>query len=411
VSAARRGRTGFLPVLAAGLAAAMLVGMVPGVAMAARLWTMTGSPLTTSVGVQVAVTLTVQNIGGNGGGDEITCVQVDVPGSFAVSGAAVVSVKGESQASLHGWEADLGPITGATRVTFKNPPDKNPLVGLPTGDSAVFRIAGTPAVAGASTWTGRAFDKPGASGDLKCGSGNFPTETIQISAAVQSGATPTPTPTPTRTPAPTPTPTPTPTPAPTPTPSPTPTPPRTPSATAASTATSRPTASPSPTPRPTGSAAPPVAPSGTPSLAAPGAASVSPSGGTTASGAPTAEPGGQVAIVDRPVATPSTGSNHAPGDDLGPITLGRADGDAGGSGVSRTELDGVVSSVFLELGLAGWAVPAVVMGVPGLLVMLVVLLQLAGAGAWVSIGRRWLSRLDRRPAAGRSDPSAWRRRR
>jgi hypothetical protein len=79
--------------------------------------------------------------------------------------------------------------------------------------------------------------------------------------------------------------------------------------------------------------------------------------------------------------------------------------------VSRTELDGAVSSAFLELGLVGWAVPAVVMGVPGLLVVLVVLLQLAGAGAWASVGRRWLSRLDRRPVAGRSDPGKSRRRR
>jgi hypothetical protein len=404
---ARRVRNGVTPVVVAGLAAAVLVGLIPGVALAARLWTLSGSPLTTTVGVEVAVTLTVQNVGGSGGGDEITCVQIDVPTSFAVSAAAVVSVKGQTQASVHGWQADLGPISGATRVTFKNPPDRNPLVGLPTSDSAVFRITGTPGVAGASTWTGHAFDKPGPSGDLKCGSGNFPTESIQISAALPAGATPTPAPTPTRTPAPTPTPTPTPTAAPTPTPTPTPTPP----ATATNTATPPPTAAPSATPRPTGSAGPPAVASGTPSLAAPGAASVSPSDGTTASGAPTAEPGGQVVIVDRPVATPGTGSNPSPGDDLGPITLGFTGGGAGGSGVSRTELDGAVSSVFLELGLAGWAVPAVVMGVPGLLVVLVVLLQLAGAGAWVSIGRRWLSRLDRRPLAGRSDRNASRPRR
>ena len=44
--------------------------MIPGVALAARLWTLAGSPLTATVGVQVAVTLTVRNVGGNGGGGD-----------------------------------------------------------------------------------------------------------------------------------------------------------------------------------------------------------------------------------------------------------------------------------------------------------------------------------------------------
>jgi hypothetical protein len=77
--------------------------------------------------------------------------------------------------------------------------------------------------------------------------------------------------------------------------------------------------------------------------------------------------------------------------------------------LSQTDLDAAVSSVFVKLGLVGWTVPAVVMGVPGLLVVLVVLLQLAGAGAWVPVGRRWLSRLDRRPPPGRSRSNESRR--
>jgi hypothetical protein len=409
VSAPLRGRNGLVPVLAAGLAATVLVGMIPGVALAARLWTLAGSPLTATVGVQVAVTLTVRNVGGNGGGDEMTCVQIDVPSSFAVSAAAVVSVKGQTQG--HGWEADLGPISGATRVTFKNPPDQNPLVGLPVGDSAVFRITGTASVAGASTWTGRAFDKPGPSGDLKCGSGNFPADSIVISAVLPSGATPTPVPTPTPTPVPTPTPTPTPTPRPTttPTPAPTPTPPstpaptptptRSPSATATSTATPTSTVSPIATPQPPDS--PPPAGSGT--------ASEAPTSGSTASGAPTQEPDDPVAVIDRPAATAGPGRSSSPGEAAGAITLGGPGDGAGRNGVPPTEIDGAVSSAFLELGLVGWAVPAVVMGVPGLLVVLVVLLQLAGAGAWASVGRRWLSRLDRRPGAGRSGPGVSRR--
>jgi hypothetical protein len=406
VSAARRGRHWFL---VAPLAAAILVAVVPQVALAARLWTLTGSPLTASVGVQVTVTLAVQNIGGSGGGDEMTCVQVDVPSSFAVSAVAVVSVKGQTQASVHGWQADVGPITGATRVTFKNPTDTNPLVGLPAADSAVFRITGTPGVAGASTWTGRAFDKPGSSGDPKCGSGTFPTESILLSVTLPTGATPTPIPTPS--------PTPTPTPVPTPSPTPTPTPVPTPSPTSAPTPVPTPRPTPIPTPVPTqtpsatatGTAPPSTAsPAATPSPPASGSPSSSPVGGTTASGAPTREPGGQPAIIDLAPAPERSGSSDPPSGAAGPITLG-GDGGGDGTGLSQTDLDAAVSSAFVELGLVGWTVPAVVMGVPGLLVVLVVLLQLAGAGAWVPVGRRWLSRLDRRPPPGRSHSSESRR--
>jgi uncharacterized protein (DUF58 family) len=66
----------------------------PSAVLASRAWTIARSPATVAVGVQTAITLTVQNVGGDGGGDEITCVVVDVPVSFAVSSFAVVSVKG-----------------------------------------------------------------------------------------------------------------------------------------------------------------------------------------------------------------------------------------------------------------------------------------------------------------------------
>ena len=40
-----------------------------------------------------------------------------------------------------------------------------------------------------------------------------------------------------------------------------------------------------------------------------------------------------------------------------------------------------------------WTVPAVAMGVPGLLVLVVVLVQLAGGAAWVPVTRRVLGSL------------------
>src|SRR4029450_5911101 len=110
----------------AGLVAFLLAALLPSVALAARLWTFTGSPLAASVGVPVTVTITVQNIGGNGGGDEITCVEVDVPTSFSISAVSIASVKGQTSPAIHRWQASTAPISGAVRATFKNPTDENP---------------------------------------------------------------------------------------------------------------------------------------------------------------------------------------------------------------------------------------------------------------------------------------------
>jgi hypothetical protein len=54
-------------------------------------------------------------------------------------------------------------------------------------------------------------------------------------------------------------------------------------------------------------------------------------------------------------------------------------------------MDDVALAALTQLGIGAWAVPGVVVGVPGLLVMLAVLLQAGGAGAWLPIARRWLS--------------------
>jgi hypothetical protein len=66
-----------------------------------------------------------------------------------------------------------------------------------------------------------------------------------------------------------------------------------------------------------------------------------------------------------------------------------------------TGIDTAVTSVFVQLGLGAWTVPAVALGVPGFLVVLVVLLQLAGGAAWLPIARRALAGVGLR----RRDPS------
>ena len=144
----RRGRR-------AGMVGLLFVAVIlaPTAVLAARAWTLAASPTGIQAGVQTAITLTVQNVGGNGGGDEITCVMVDVPSSFSMSSFGVISVKGVTSAATHGWQAYSSSSGGTTRIAFKNPPDKNPLVGLPTGDSAIFRISGTASTAGTLSWT------------------------------------------------------------------------------------------------------------------------------------------------------------------------------------------------------------------------------------------------------------------
>jgi hypothetical protein len=74
-------------------------------------------------------------------------------------------------------------------------------------------------------------------------------------------------------------------------------------------------------------------------------------------------------------------------------------------------MDSTASSALVSLGLAGFSVPAVVLGVPGLLVLLVVAAQVVGGGAWLPIARRVLSRsADRnRSPARRSRASLPRR--
>ena len=398
----------------APLLAVLLLAGLPQLALAARLWTLTGSPLTASIGVQTAVTLNVQNIGGNGGGDEIGCVQIDVPSSFSIASVAVVSVKG--QTSGHGWQASTAPIAGGVRATFQEPADNNVLVGLPTGDKAVFRITGTPGALGIVSWTGRAHDKPG-SGDDNCGSGTFPTLSIALTIALPPIL---PTPTPTPTPVPTPTPSPTPAPTPVPTPRPTPAP------------TLRPT--PAPTPRPTLPlptlplptlplptlplpTLPPLLPTPTGIPSARPSAAVDP-GQETARPSPTQPPDGaetspSPGASDDPAPTGAGGGGSGTGlppaggsgsgDDPG-TGGGAAPGSGGGSG-GGVDADGPVFSVagdgpepvvpVVGVEFAGfegidWAVPALTLTVPGLLLMLAVLAQLTMGAIWLPVARRWL---------------------
>jgi VCBS repeat-containing protein len=155
--------------------------------------------------------------------------------------------------------------------------------------------------------------------------------------------------------------------------------------------TARPTPSPPPVPSPTGSPRPdPSAstgpgPSGAPGSPPPGDPGATPTdspgpGGPGAAGGPGAGPGAGGAGG----AGGGQGSNGGGTDADGPVF--RISGDAPGK-LSSVPL---VGAEFTGFDSIDWAVPALTLTVPGLLVMLAVLAQLSAGAIWLPVVRRWL---------------------
>jgi len=57
---------------------------------------------------------------------------------------------------------------------------------------------------------------------------------------------------------------------------------------------------------------------------------------------------------------------------------------------SSAAIDPLGNIDLVGLGLIDWAVPSIVLGVPGLLVVIAVLAQMSGALLWLPVARRWL---------------------
>lgn len=302
-------------------------------ALGLLLWTLTATPLTASSGVATTFFLTATNL------DlltELGCLEVDLPESFDIIDA---SAGNASNGDGREWEA----------VVFSNKVAAHSLSGggrLELGQSITFTITAIPTQPGAWTWPNHAHRQQDCSGAEEIG--------VALAVLVVPGPTPAPTPTPTPTPIlpidPLPTPPLDPLPSILPTlpplPSirlPTPVP------------TTRPTESPTPSPSPTSSPSPaenvaatPGGTSGSPSGSAPGA-----TGGTSAQSVRLAvgEPAG------------SEGSRGGVGEvSLGPLGM----------------IDGITV----------WAIPGAIVGGPGLLVILWVLLQTGVALAWIPAVRR-----------------------
>ena len=347
----------------AGFLVALTLLPRPAPAAAASLWAIVALPATIQEGKDTVVQFTVTNLGVLL--DELGCVEVSIPGSFDAKEAKVVSKPTGTK-----WNAGESGSSGSGRTAvYRADKDDDVLVG---GQIAVFSIKVKASSAGAFTWTARAWSS------RDCSGGTF--LALPLAIVVTPDLTPTPTPTPTPQPTPTvePTtaPTPTPTPAPTPRPTPTPTPTPGPSPTPRPTPTPRPGTTPTPKPSPVASPSPGASPTPV----------ASPTPDTTPT--PTSDPG------SFPPPSRDPGSDPTP-----PGTTGEGGPGDGGSGTQlrigrASETDGtgpeidVSLAAFETLGNLTWAVPSLVLAVPGLLLVLAVLAQAVGGVLWLPVIRR-----------------------
>ena len=351
-----------LALAALGLAAAAIA--IPGSVEAASGWQITRSPSSMGSGSSTTVHVEFWNLGGTKGDWKLGCVTIRIPAGMGVSSATVTSRPAGTD-----WAATIG---GLTTVTIHPSRGGDRLdAGQPDRIETDIVVSGLGL--GSVTWTAHAFQVEDCTKSFN--------EPIFLSIL-----SPTPAPTAKPTPAPTPVPTPTPTIAPTP----------------------RPVATPTPTPRPTGIASPTL-------TAQP----------TTATSAPSVDPGptpagsGDVAPSDpgasaSPSPTPPLEPTPTTGGGTGVVTAGDdGSGTSPGAAIVMPGVDGVdpkAGSIALS-GLAffpfasvEWLVPGLVLTVPGLLIVVVVLIQLVGGLAWIPIARRRLEGADI-PSRHASPPS------
>lgn len=339
----------------AAVALAQLAPAAPVANGALGVWIITPPILTLTQGVETEVALTASVVTGM----KVGTVEVQLPGGIAALDADAPSP----------WIVD--PIVAGPpgRVVFHvtRDPDR-----LESGDSATFHITVLASSGAGLTWTVTPYEKWDTSS--KVAGPTMPIESIVLPPLPTPTPRPTPTPTPKPTPEPTPTPRPTSTPSPSPSPrsTPTPRPTSTPSPTPVAAATARPVATSSPDPLASPSASPSPIESST---AEPGTAS-SPSASPVAQGQ-----GGPAASTPPSGAAVSGSPPPARSSDEGWVRIPL--GEPG-----QLDSPALVSALLGSLGMFDWLVPSALMTVPGLLLVLTVLLQLAGAFAWLPVVRR-----------------------
>ncbi|MFL5640710.1 MAG: hypothetical protein ACJ771_00030, partial [Chloroflexota bacterium] len=331
-------------------------------------WVVTATPIAVVQGIPTNVVVTATNINGSG---SVGCVRLQVPSAFTVNSVGVDLVT-----PARPWTADP-PASGAGGSTivwvhavtegdvFKN-----------DGESVVFHVRVTGSSPGVYAWPAESRDHANCTSGIDTGS-----VTVSIAGV---GATPTPSPTPKPTPTPTPSPTPTPTPKPTPKPRVTPT-----AAPAAG-------ASPARTPTATAASASPraghVATTPAPLLLQ----SPVPTSADSPSSTPSASPRG----TSQPVAAVAARGSAAPPPDGAASRAGHliVGGHQGTEGIDAA----LMASNLAPFDGIEWAVPTLVLTVPGLLVVLAVMTQIAAGAAWLPIVRRKIGSGSRANVARRS---------
>lgn len=360
----RRGRM----LLAAVAAVLTILGSTQGAA-AATTWQITRTPSSSQAGAQTTYRVTFSNLGGPSGDADLGCVRITIPATFSGVSAQIAGVPAGTT-----W---LTSLSGSTTVTIRASNGGSRL-DPGSGDTVSTDIVASTLGLGTLAWTANAFE----SQDCQKSFGDPAVLTILIAPAPTPVPTPTPAPVPTPTPAATPAPTPQATPVPTarPTAAPTATPTDDPTLepTPDATATTVPSLDPSPSPT--------DGPTESPSIdATPAPTSSSGGAGPTTGGGSTSAGGGTI---------PNAGSAGGGADPTGApgavIAMPGVDGQAArAAGV--VAVDGMLSLAF---GDVDWMVPGLVLTVPGLLIVIVVVVQVAGGLIWVPVARRRLGRVD-----------------
>jgi len=307
-----------------GLAVAILLVLGTGAFAGVGVWTLTGVPLTATQYSLTTFTLTVTDLSLL---DEIGCVVVNATSSFSVSSVGV--------GNASNGRAWVGSHTSTTFTVQSL--DGGGRLQAPA--SLTFTVDATPLASGIHAWSAVAYRQQDCSGSAVPG---VPAVTITV-------LTGTPTPTPQATPSVTPRPTP------------------------------QPSGSPMPTPSPgqTASAVPSVVPSAS-SVASP-------------------RPVASAAVVNPPVAAssgasgPSAGPTSASQAGTPGLSSDTATGAASAGGLAVPQPDGeelTFGSSGTTLGLGGFVVPVTVFGVPAVLILLWVALQVAGGVIWLPAARR-----------------------
>ena len=349
----------------AGMAA--LAGPAPAASTTSWSWSLAPLNLVENVPTNVSTTFT-------NGSSTIGCIVVKVPPGFSLAGVSIPTLPGgdawtySASGSLPSSGSSPAQVTFAARTLSDV---------LKSGEKAVFIVRVTALGSPLPAWNATAYEGLTTSGQ-RLGSAQSQPNPFKITVPATPPPAPTPIPTLPPTPAPTATATPTPAPAATATPTP------------AADATPTPTAGIQPTP-PDATPAPTTAaltapPSGTPSASPSSTPSASPSSSASASGSPEIFPA-PIAIVTRGSPPPPVARESGVNLDIGGLPAG-----------GTVHLD---SQTVGGMGMFAWAVPVAFLGLPGLVLILIVLVQAGFAWFFVPVTNRVLGPGRRRPATAR----------